>query len=437
MHKEHLMNLLQLQKYLSAALLLVMSYSTFALATATVTVSGTGDTSYSIDGSGLVGVAGIKLDINYDAASLSSPTANKGGLVSGAMFVANTSRPGSISIAIISTTAFSGSGPIATISFAGKSGTGGITSASVSMIDSKGTAVAAFATVTGASGSGIAGLSNTPGVPFSQPAETITTTQPNQSQATSTSQAGSSTTTSLGTVTMPTDQQQPVTTVQPPPSPAVPAESPVQRTAELTQPASDPAPEVKPEETPQYVVYKGISDRFKSYDGSRKLAAVAALFDKKIAQTIQQSPAIVISNGKDKALLTVDIPARIKSSPNFAVHDGTMASFQQDKQLKGRWMVVVLPESGSLKTTVTIIAGAEEFEYPLTVAPPVKTALTFDEKGWDTFISEVGTAKKPLHDFNNDGIRDYIDEYIFAANIIAKKTPPAKPAPTAPPKSGK
>jgi hypothetical protein len=160
----------------------------------------------------------------------------------------------------------------------------------------------------------------------------------------------------------------------------------------------------------------------------------------------------VLSNGKDIALLTIDIPARIKTSPNFAVHGGTLVSFQQEKQQNGRWMVEVLPENGTLKATVTILAAAEEFEYPLTVAPPVKTALTLDEKGWDQFIAETGTTQAPLHDFNADGIRDYIDEYIFAANIIAKKSAPEKPTtneqpvkpakptpppPPTPPKSGK
>jgi len=417
------MNLLLIRKSMSAALLLVIFYSTSALATATVSVTPSGDNSYSLQGSGMNGVAGIKLDINYDATSLSSPTVTRGGLVSGALFQANTANPGSIIVAIISTSAFSGSGQIATIFFAGRTGTGGITSASISMIDSKGAAVAASITVTGTSGSGITGLSNTPGVPFSQ------TTPTGQTSSATTS-------TSLGTVMLPADQQQPGTPVQTAPSPMVPgyiAEPTIARTAEQAQPSIEPAAEVKPEETPQYVVYKGILDRFKLYSGNKKLADVVALFDKKIAQTIQQSLDIVISNGLDKAILIIDIPSRVKSSPNFAVNGGTIISFKQDKQLKGRWMVELLPESGSLNTIVTIIAGAEEFEYPLTVAPPVKTVLTLDEKGWDRFIGEIGTVTAPLHDFNNDGIRDYIDEYIFAANIIAKKTTPVKPASTAPP----
>ena len=421
------MNLLSLRKTLIAALLLVLLCSASALAAAIVSITPNGENSYTLQGSDMDGVAGISLDLSYDSSSLSSPSAAKGGLVSGAMFAANTTFPGSIKIAIISTNAFSGSGQIATITFAGRTGTGGITSASVNMIDSKGAALVAAITVTGTSGN----IPSSQTDQTSQAGQTSQTSQTSQagqtSQTSQTSQTGQtgSSTTSLGTVTLPAaDQQIPVTTAQPPPSPSVPEYIPepaTPRTAEKTRPSAEPVVEAKLEETPQYVVFKGILDRFKLYNGNKKLSAVVALFDKKIVQTIQQSPAIVISSGLDKALLTIDIPARIKSSPNFAANGGTIVSFQQDKRQKGRWMVDILPESGSLKVTVTIIAGAEEFEYPLTVVPPVKTALTLDEKGWDKFITETGTEKAPLHDFNNDGIRDYIDEYILAANIIAKK----------------
>lgn len=425
------MNLMTLRKHLSAALLLTLFCSASAMAAATVSVTASGETSFAIQGAGMDGVAGISLDITYETPSLSSPTVTQGALVSGSMFAANTTRPGSIKIAIISSTPFSGSGLIATISFATKSGTAGITSTRVSMIDSNGAEVAATAAVNGTSGSSTTTLSNSPGVPFSQTVPTI------QNQTTPSGQSGSTVTaTSLGTVTLPGDPQQPATVQQQPPAPAPPgytAEPPAPRTPERPQPSVESAAELKSEATPQYVVYKDTSYRFKQNDGSKKLAAAIALFDKKIAQTIQQSPAVVISNGLDKAIVTIDVPATVKSSPNFAVNGGTIVSLQQDTQQKSRWRVEVLPETGSLKVTVTIIAGNDEFEYPLTVAPPLKTALTLDENGWNTFTAEVGTAKAPMHDLNHDGIRDYIDEYIFAANILAKKAAPIKPYPTAPP----
>lgn len=412
------MNMLSLRKSLSFALLLGLFCSASALA-ANVTVIATGDRSYSIQGSGMDGVAAIELQITYDEKSLVSPTATKGGLVSDAMFAPNTTTiPGMIKIGIISANPFSGSGEIAKISFERRIRTGGITLARVSMIDSK------YAPVTTDDGS------SHPSTP-NQTGETPSLNQSSQNLTTQGNQLNSGVTTSLGTVTFPSDIQQ-RTGSEPVPSKTVPfgaSESTDTRTAKEVKPLTEPSAEVKPEERPQYVIYKGVLDRFKLYDGRKKLADIEALFEKKIAQTIRQNPAIVISNGQDKVVLTIDIPVRIKSSPNFAVHGGTIASFYQEKQQQGRWRVEVLPEKGTLKVTVTIIAGAEEFEYPITVAPLVKTALTLDEKGWDAFISETGTTKIPQHDFNNDEVRNYIDEYIFAANIIAKKTTPERPAP--------
>jgi hypothetical protein len=417
--------------YIVRSLFIFLLFTSPALA-ASVSVVPTGNpASFSVEGTGIDGIAGIQLDIAYDASSLTNPTVTQGALVSGAMLAANTSIRGLIKIAIISTRTFSGNGQIVAIAFASKTGSGGITSATVSMIDSKGSSVAASATVPGNSGGNIPGLSDSAGVPFSQ------TSQPNQTSTTTVTTgttAGTTTTPSyIGAVTLPADTQQRVDS-QPPPAatPPVYTEEPAAaKIAEQAPPAGKPVADAKPEETPQYVVYKGILDRFKQYTGIKKLSAVAALFDKKIAQTVSQEPAIVISSGQNKAILTVDIPARISFSPNFAVNGGSLISFKQDKQLKGRWIVEVLPEAGSVKATVTIIVGAEEFEYPLTVAPPVKTALTLDEKGWNAFLKEAGTTTTPLHDFNSDGVRDYIDEYIFAANILANKSTAAKPGKTA------
>jgi hypothetical protein len=417
--------------YIVHSLFVFLLFTSPAFA-ASVSVVPTGNpASFSVEGTGMDGVAGIQLDIAYDASSLANPTVTQGALVSGAMLAANTSRPGTIKIAIISTRPFSGNGQIAAITFASKTGSGGITSTTVvSMIDSKGSSVAASATGTGNSGGSTPVLSNSAGVPFSQ------TSQPNQTStttATTGTTAGTTTSPTLGAVTLPTDMQQRVDSQPAPPlaDPVYNAEPPAAKIAEQAPPAGKPVADAKPEETPQYVVYKGISDRFKQYSGSKKLSAVVALFDKKIAQTVTQEPAIVISSGQNKAILTVDIPARIISSPNFAVNGGSLISFKQDKLRKGRWLVDVLPATGSVKVTVTIIVGTEEFEYPLTVAPPVKTALTLDEKGWNAFLKETGTTTSPLHDFNSDGVRNYIDEYIFVANLLANKSTAVKPGKTA------
>ena len=405
-------------------LLFISAPAAFA---ASVSITPAAAGTYSVQGDGMDGVAGIQLDIAYDAASLATPTITQGALVGGAMLAANTSIPGIIKIAIISTRAFSGSGTIATISFASNKGSGGITSITASMIDSKGSSLTS-STSNLASATAAAGDTSTPGVPFSQTTQQV----PSPAVPVASRPVSTSPPTYLGTVTLPTDQQKQGDS-QPSTSSTVPdyAEEPKSaRIEEQTLSSVKPSAEAKNEESPQFVVYKGILDRFKQYQGSKQLSSMVTLFDRQVAQNINQEPAIVVSNGQSKATLTVDIPARISSLPNFAVSGGTLVSFRQDKQIKSHWVIEVLPEAGSLKVAVTIIAGAEGFEYPLTIVTPVKMALTLDESGWNRFLSELGTTTAPLHDLNNDGVRDYMDEFIFVANYLVKKSAPVIPPAT-------
>ncbi len=427
----------------SLFLMLLCAVPAFA---ASVSITPSGDSSYAVQGNGMVNVAGIQLSIGYDAASLNAPTVTQGGLVSGSMFAANTTTfPGIIKIAIVSTKVFSGNGTIATISFASKTGNGGITSATVSVIDSDGKTIAATAGFSNPSGSTSQDPLVTAGLPLTptNPTSTTSTTSTSTTSTTSTT-TGSATQSIPGTIALPTDlQQRTETAAVPPPttSSAAAGEAQVIKASEQNLPAGKPTDEAKTEETTQYIVYNGIAERFKQYTGSKKLSDMVLLFDKKVTQSINQDPAIIINDGKSKATLTVDIPARITSSPNFAVHGGALVSFKQEKQIKGRWIVEIQPEAGPGNVTLTILAGSEQFEYPLTIIPPVKTKLTFDEKGWNSFIKETGTAQAPLHDLNSDGVRDYTDEFIFVANYLLNKAAAAKatvvpaPVPAAKPKT--
>lgn len=418
-----------LQIFPALLLLCAVVACTSAASAATISVTPSGAASvFTIQGNSMDGVAGIQLDIAYDAASLSAPTVTQGDLVSGAMFAANTSRPGSIKVAIIRTTAFTGSGQVARIAFA--SGSGSITSFTYTMIDGAGSTFATSAAPLPQEAAAPEAIA-TAGVPFSQPNQTATTV------TTTATAAATTTLSSPGTVTLPTEpQHQPEPATTPPATVPEYAEVPTPaRVAEQAEPSAKPAAEVKPEETAQYIVYKGVIDRFKQFKENKTLPALTALFDKKITQNIRQEPGLLLSNGLEKASVIVDIPASIGTSPNFAANGGKLISFMQDKSVKGRWIVEVLPAANSVRVTVTIIIGADEFEYPLTVSAPVKTALTLDDSGWATFIKEVGTLEAPLHDFNNDGIRDYVDEYMFVANLLARKSTLAIPVSPPAPKS--
>lgn len=108
---------------------------------ATVSLLPSGGSSYTVMGSGLDGVAAIDLTITYDADTLGTAVVTQGDLLAGALFSSNTSTPGTIRIAAISSLTISGSGPIAAISFSSGTGTDGIRSISAYMIDSKGNTI--------------------------------------------------------------------------------------------------------------------------------------------------------------------------------------------------------------------------------------------------------------------------------------------------------
>lgn len=72
---------------------------------------------YVINAANFAGVSGMEITIDYSSSTLASPTVTQGGLISGALMVANTNIPGTIKIGIVSASSFSGTGEIATVSF--------------------------------------------------------------------------------------------------------------------------------------------------------------------------------------------------------------------------------------------------------------------------------------------------------------------------------
>ena len=408
------------------SLLLTVLFTSSAFA-ASVTVVPTGNpSSYSVEGIGLDGVSGIQINIAYDPASLGAPSITKTGLASGAQFAETHAIPGLIKIAVINSTVLSGSGPIAALSFASKRGNGGILSVTYNMLNDSSLSLASnfneAVESTPETASEVAALQ----LNGSATAQTIQTIQTAQTaQARQAAQTGNvSEPVSPGTVTLPTDlQQQPDMPV--PPTPTLPDATVAEKTAvakaaEQDQPGT-PIPESQPAVAPQHVVYQGITDRFQRYGGIKKLSDMAQLFDAKVTQTFRQEPAILLSDGSSTAVLTIGLPPAVTPSLKFAVNGGKLLSCKQDQQNQERWVLEVLPGANSAKVAVTALGAGVDFEYPLTVAPRVKTELALDESGWKTFLKEAGTLKAPLHDLNNDGVRDYRDEFIFVANYLAQK----------------
>lgn len=131
----------------------VPAVSVKAVAAATVLVTQTDVAVFVVSGTGMDGLAGIQMEITYDAAVLATPTITGGSLIAGALLAVNASTPGIVRIAAISTRPFTGDGQIAVISFASKAGSEGLVSIrTIETINTTGERQPVAVTVTGLNG---------------------------------------------------------------------------------------------------------------------------------------------------------------------------------------------------------------------------------------------------------------------------------------------
>ena len=130
---------------------------------------------------------------------------------------------------------------------------------------------------------------------------------------------------------------------------------------------------------------------------------------------------MVLCDGSTHVRITVSLPSPDGHSPNFVLDGVRLISLTKGDQ-PGSWAIEVLPQANALKASLTILNGSEVIEFPLTVAPPLK-AVAFSEADFAAFLKNSGKTA----DLNNDGVRDYIDDYIYTANYLAhnKVTPTA------------
>lgn len=385
---------------------------------ASVTIVPAGSGTYIVKGDGMSGVAGIDLLVSYSA-PLSNPTVSQGGLVSGALFAANPNYPPgrSIKIGIVSASAFSGSGDIAVIKFGNWQPSAQTPTVTYSLVDSKGASTAGT------------GLIDAPGIPFSQP-ETPATTQPAAQQQTTTPATGTTTTTTapstspgLGGVTIASDpflkgETRPAEPAEPAGAPAAPpADTPASTAAAAAtaeQPQAQRPDEPKRAEEARTTVYGAVLERFRAYQGEKSPAILAALFKKDVAPAISQEPHVALSDGKTSIRIMASLTSSNGKSPNFALNGAKLVSLKKGDEA-GIWIIEALPRENVLQATLTILNGAEIIEYPLTVAPPINSGA-IGEAAFNAFLKNSGKGG----DLNNDGRRDFTDEYIYTANYLVR-----------------
>ena len=169
---------------------------------------------------------------------------------------------------------------------------------------------------------------------------------------------------------------------------AVAASKPAAAAAETT---ALPAPEYTPR-TITFSRRKSVLDSFHAYTGERNPDAMARLFERSDDMFIQQPP-VLLSDGV--ASLRLEVRAGDQSSgraPQFFISGGNCTALEINDG--GAWVIEIVPDEGSLATSVTVLTGEEMIEYPLVVAPPLEL-------------------------FYASGAGEVEEEYVAAANRLA------------------
>lgn len=388
-------------------------------------------------------VAGLELSISYDGGTLSNPRVATGALAGDMMSVVNPGNP--IRMVLVGAgRSIDGSGPIASISFQRTgSSPGRITAVNATMIGADGRKVPLARTS------------------ITNPSIDQPITEPVRRQA----QFDPS---SPGTVELPegagnAPEATPPPDIPPPgtevPDAGQPMEQPQQEQPQQEQPQQEqPESAEQPQDVPGGEAAQPpgtagepgqgpgggtgtaatgsetptVLQRFAEFKGERTVDALVALFDAPAGTgNLSQSPPIVISDGKATAIVSIrNVPG--DATPRFVFQAATFVSLA--KVGEREWEVTVRPDAGAVKASVGILTATGSQELPLTVAPPAPLAGKpgpISREDFAFFLKERGTEAAPKYDLDGDGKRDYVDDYIFAANYLVKveRKAPGKESP--------
>jgi len=192
---------------------------------------------------------------------------------------------------------------------------------------------------------------------------------------------------------------QPVTIEKPRTVPAAPVTTPAPATAV-------PAPAAS------------VLERFRAYKGPRTPAALKALFAAPVAADTLQKPLIALSDGATTVEITISVATPDSKAPNVAVSGARLVSLKRSKA--NDWNIEARPDIGALNASLILLSGTGTREIPLIVAPTVSKETDLTELGFVAFLRDTVTTKQPLFDLNDDGRHDYVDDYIFTANYLAR-----------------
>lgn len=135
---------------------------------------------------------------------------------------------------------------------------------------------------------------------------------------------------------------------------------------------------------------ESVLDRFRSFTGEKTQTAFESLF-MRWDTVFRQEPAVILSDGKSVVRVTLRLQGRAGDPPNLSLHDGHCVSAKMTDA--GIWILEILPNRGSISTSLTVAFAGQMTEYPLTVAPPMDL---FDPRNADTSVINYVTTANHL-----------------------------------------
>jgi hypothetical protein len=367
-------------------------------------------------------IGGVELEIAYDTTALANPKITAGEKLASTTFMANSNfAKNKVKIAAMTLSPINGSGVLAIISF-----------------DLKGTAPGSVAVTrkrlpkleSTAKTGGDSGKSDSPKDPNKDTKDTATTdTNPNTTTpGTNTNLAGIS----MGTITLPQDQATATTTTEKK-TEYQPLVTDLRKDMTLPLPGATPAQggdspvaaaEAKAADLSS-AAYKSVLQMFKEFKGERNDKSLVALFADAAYPGFKQEPLVALADGVKTVKLTLKLKPSGNESPKFIMQGANVQQLRGDAD-EYIWIVEAVPRKGVTEASLTVIDGKRTLVFPLTVVPPVDTALSGGGKTTAADFARYLT-KPAKYDLNKDGKFDYVDDYIFTANyIVAMKIKPEK-----------
>lgn len=114
---------------------------------------------------------------------------------------------------------------------------------------------------------------------------------------------------------------------------------------------------------------EGLFERFCKIKGKRSIDALAGLLSSKDEDFVQEPP-LLLSDGTNLAKLTIRVLGQSKNAPQFFISGGRCVNFKAAEN--GVWILEIMPETGTLFASVTLLSGREAIEYPLAVVPSLE-----------------------------------------------------------------